>query len=143
MSLDRDRLYALATPVYGPEWQSALARERGVNVRTVQRWAKDGIAKPETAIGIVSYLRSRRIVDLPSPPPSDDPHERDDEAHLAMPGVLDTIIDAGRAVGWHEAELLAATLSYVIDRMVAGAGAPATIETLQAGMAQLRERLKS
>jgi hypothetical protein len=139
--LTRDELAALATSVYGSEWQSALARERRVAVRTVQRWAKDGIAKPETAIGIRAYLLSRRIVDLP-PPLSDDPEERDDAAHLVVAVVLDAVSDAGRAVGWHDAELLAAFFSYAIDGMIAGAGAPAAVETIRSALGQVQARIE-
>lgn len=138
--LSPDELAALATPVFGSEWQSALARARGVAIRTVQRWAKDGIHKPETAVAIRAYLLSRRVIDLP-PPLSQDDEERDDAAHLVAPVLLDTILDAGAAVGWHDAELLAAMLSAVVDRMIDGAGVPATVETLKAAMAQARRGL--
>ena len=35
----------LARAVFGERWQSALSRELGVPLRTVQRWAAEGIPK--------------------------------------------------------------------------------------------------
>jgi len=137
-----EALAALATSTFGSEWQSALARERGVAVRTVQRWAKDGIAKPETAAAIVAYLQSRRVVTLP-PPPDGTPDVRDDAAYAAMAALLDTMIAAGQPLGWHPAELLTASLSCIVDRMIEGAGAPATIETLRAATSQARARIET
>lgn len=32
-------LHEAGEALYGPRWQSELARELGVNIRTVQRWA--------------------------------------------------------------------------------------------------------
>ena len=34
-----DRLATMAEALWGFGWQTALAREQGYNVRTVQRWA--------------------------------------------------------------------------------------------------------
>lgn len=136
--LPGDDLARLATAVYGPQWQTALARERDIADRQVRRWAKDGIGKPSTATAIHAYLLSRRVIDLPGPPDSD---ARDAAAQLAMPDLLGVIVDAGQAVGWHEAELLVAMMGAVVDRMIAGAGAPATVETLRGVADQVRARV--
>lgn len=138
-TLSAQDLATLAASAFGSEWQSALSRGRGVALRTVQRWARDGIAKPDTAAAIRAYLLSRRVVDLPAPP-GDDPDRRDDAAHQVMGELLDVVVEAGVAVGWHEAELLAGALAGAVDRMAAGAGAPATRELLRGVVDQLARR---
>lgn len=37
-----DQLSHIATIIYGERWQSALARDLEINIRTVQRWAQGG-----------------------------------------------------------------------------------------------------
>lgn len=37
-----DLLRRVGEALYGPSWQSALARDLGVNDRTMRRWAVDG-----------------------------------------------------------------------------------------------------
>ena len=71
-------LAAVASQTYGKRWQSALARDMGVNLRTVQRWAADGIAKPATADNVKRFLTERRVVSIPSPDPDLSEDERDD-----------------------------------------------------------------
>ena len=54
-----ERLGAL---LYGPEWQSPLARALDVNLRTMQRWAAGIHQPPERLWGdIAALLRERRI----------------------------------------------------------------------------------
>lgn len=91
----------LASRAFGPGWQSALARDRGVAIRTVQRWAKDGITKPETAQAILDYLRTRTVISLPSKPEAG-PHK--EIIRTAMAGIVSEITQAGVAVGWTEQE---------------------------------------
>lgn len=119
VSLSSGDLAALATSAFGPEWQSKLARERGIVLRTMQRWARDGIGKPETAVAIRAYLLSRRVIDIPAPASHAD-DQRDEQARNIMLGLLGELTKAAGAVGWREAEMLAA-LSATIDRMMDGA----------------------
>ncbi len=39
MTLDHHTLTAVGGALYGPQWQSQLARDLGVAIRTMQRWA--------------------------------------------------------------------------------------------------------
>ncbi len=39
MALDRHVMNAVGAALYGPQWQSQLARDLGVAIRTMQRWA--------------------------------------------------------------------------------------------------------
>ncbi len=50
----------LAESAYGHMWQSALARDMDLNVRTVQRWAVDGIPKDATADRVRAFIGERR-----------------------------------------------------------------------------------
>lgn len=53
--MDRcSKLESLASAIYGPEWVSPLARDLGINVRSLQRWLSgerqmpdDLLARPE------------------------------------------------------------------------------------------------
>ena len=55
-----DRLSAAGRALYGQLWQSALARDLGVNDRTMRRWAA-GQEPPKTVwVDIRSLLASRR-----------------------------------------------------------------------------------
>lgn len=100
-TLSATELDKLAGAAFGPQWQSALARDRGVSVRTVQRWARDGIAKPETAEAIHAYLTTRTVVSLPFK------SERKLSRYIlntAMDDVVAEITQAGAAGGWTERE---------------------------------------
>lgn len=132
----------LASSIWGPEWQTPLSRERGIAIRTVQRWAKEGIPRATTALAILAYLKSRRVIDIPMPEALEDA-DRDDEANVAMVPIVASIIDAGRAVGWHDAELLCALMAATVDRMVDGAGIPAALDVLDQAASQLRARVDS
>lgn len=58
-------LQSLASAVYGSRWQSQLSREMGVALRTVQRWARDGIDKPAKAGK--ARIEKRALSELPLP----------------------------------------------------------------------------
>lgn len=45
--------------MYGPEWQSPLARDLGVAVRTVQRWAAGGGDPPDVRADLAAVCRRR------------------------------------------------------------------------------------
>lgn len=46
--------------LYGPRWQSALARELGVTDRTVRRWASGGPV-PARAYRVLELVAMRRV----------------------------------------------------------------------------------
>lgn len=52
---DATLLHAVGEALYGPRWQSELARLRGVDLRRVQRWAKGEFRVPA---GIWGELRA-------------------------------------------------------------------------------------
>ena len=133
-------LQSLATAIYGSRWQSAFARDRSIALRTVSRWARDGIEKPATAAAVRDFLEERRRTAL-DPPASDDPDERDDQARDLVEPRVEALLSASAAVGWHDAEILGGLLGAVVDRMVDGAGVPAARETLRQTIAQLDARL--
>ncbi len=62
MSLDLLREAAAA--LYGPQWQSALARDLGVNGRTVRRWAAREFSPPARIYADLARLADARLVDL-------------------------------------------------------------------------------
>lgn len=106
-TLTATELEELASKAFGPNWQSALARDRGVAVRTVQRWAKDGIAKPETAEAIHAYLTTRTVVSLPLKP---DRGRTYPFLATAMDELVEDISQAGVLGGWTEDETQRALL---------------------------------
>ena len=44
--------------LYGPRWQTALARALGVNARTVRRWAYGDRRIPELAVRLIATLKA-------------------------------------------------------------------------------------
>lgn len=40
MTLDHQTLCAIGQVLYGTQWQSQLARDLGISLRTAQRWAR-------------------------------------------------------------------------------------------------------
>lgn len=125
-------LQSMASAVYGARWQSQLSRDMGVALRTVQRWARDGIEKPATAEGVRRFLEERRVARMAAPPPgttADD--DRDDACRDAIEPAIAAVLAAAQDVGWHEGEAAVAILATVADRMRDRAGAAVTIETLR------------
>ncbi|WP_375455633.1 hypothetical protein [uncultured Methylobacterium sp.] len=136
-------LASLASAAYGPQWQSALSREMRIALRTVQRWAADGIPKAATAAGIRAFLTDRARIKLAGPVSGADGDARDDAAFAECEPVVAALIGAGEDAGFHEAEILAAVLSIVIGRMADGAGIPATVSTLRQVIDGLKEQRDS
>lgn len=131
-------LAALASQCYGQRWQSALARDMDVNVRTVQRWAAGGIEKEATADRVRQFLTERRVVAIPSPDPALSEDERDDACHDALEPVVAALARAADDQGWHPAEVWVAILSIAAERIYAIGGRQAAIETIAETMAGLR-----
>lgn len=111
-----------------------------VALRTVQRWARDGIDKPATAENVRRFLERRRTARIAPPPAgtsaSDD---RDDACYEAMAPAVTALMSAARDVGWQEAEAAVAVLSAVVDEMRVSAGDLATIATLKMAIAAVEE----
>ena len=53
MSQNTELFAELGEMLYGPQWQSPLARALGINLRTVQRWAAGESTPPETVMNDV------------------------------------------------------------------------------------------
>lgn len=121
-------LSALAQRTYGPRWQSALAREMDVAVRTVQRWARDGIDRPATADAVRRFLEERARAIIPAPPEGVD---RDDAAYDMVRPHIEALVRAAEAAGWHPAEVLTAVMCSTADLMREGAGTAAALETVK------------
>jgi plasmid maintenance system antidote protein VapI len=52
-----DELAAIGQALYGEQWQTSIARDLGVNARTVRKWlAGDRPITPPTAIAIRSLI---------------------------------------------------------------------------------------
>lgn len=133
-------LQSIAAAVYGARWQSQLSRDMGVGLRTVQRWARDGIDKSATSEWVRRFLEDRRIARLPGPPAGTTPDDdRDAACYEAVAPSVEAIIAAARDVGWGEAETLTAILSIAIDGMIGAAGESATAETLEMAILAIRD----
>lgn len=48
-----------AEQMYGPEWQSPLARDLGVALRTVQRWAAGEMQPPDVRAELAAICRRK------------------------------------------------------------------------------------
>lgn len=64
MTLTHDHLNAVGTALYGPLWQSQLARDLDVAVRTVQRWAGGEFEIPPGVWLDIAKLCKARGADL-------------------------------------------------------------------------------
>lgn len=130
-------LAALASAVYGPRWQSAFARDFDTALRTVQRWARDGIEKPATAGAVRRFLTERAALRV-SPPPADGYGDADDDAYDEFRPRIEALVQAGVAAGWHPAEVMTAILAVTADLARAASSDAAVIETLEQAIAQIR-----
>lgn len=61
-----ETLQKIGEALYGPRWQSELARDLDVNDRTVRRWASGESVPPETLEARLRALVSERIALLRS-----------------------------------------------------------------------------
>lgn len=136
-ALSASNLSALAQPIYGLRWQSALAREMDVAVRTVQRWARDGIDRPATADAVRRFLEERARAIIPAPPEGVD---RDNAAYDMVRPRIDALVRTAEAAGWHPAEVLTGAICATADLMREGAGAAAAIETVKSVLESLKSQ---
>lgn len=60
MKRDRDTLREVGEALHGPLWQSGLARDLKVAIRTVQRWVKGDSAIPDGAWADIAALCKAR-----------------------------------------------------------------------------------
>lgn len=52
-------LQSAAETIYGPEWQTPLARDLRVALRTVQRWAAGEMQPPDVRAELIVICRQR------------------------------------------------------------------------------------
>lgn len=134
--------HSLASTVYGARWQSQLSRDMGIALRTIQRWARDGIDKTATAEGVRRFLEERRVSRMAYPPEGTTPEDdRDDACYEAVRPSIMAIMAAATDIGWSEAETLTAILSTIVEHMRAGDEATAT--TLRAAVTALSPGVNS
>lgn len=57
-------LARLASAVYGPDWQTRLAEDAGVNPRTVRRWAAGDSRIPDDIEPLLRQIAQRRMLQL-------------------------------------------------------------------------------
>lgn len=107
--MDASTLNSLASAVYGSRWQSQLAREMEVGLRTVQRWASDGIDKPRTANSVRDFLEQRRRARIAAPPAGSSPGDARAGAccEALEPGVR-ALVTAAENAGWQRSEAVEA-----------------------------------
>ena len=134
-------LHSLAATTYGARWQSQLARDMNIALRTIQRWSADGIHKPATAEGVRRFLEERRVARIAPPPAgSSAENDRDDACRDALEPGMTALLTAAVDVGWHPGEAMVAMLADIIDRMRDSAGDAATAETLQSALGEIARR---
>lgn len=64
MTFTHDHLNAVGAALYGPLWQSQLARDLDINLRTMQRWATGEFNIPEGIPGEIAKLCKARGAEL-------------------------------------------------------------------------------
>lgn len=133
-------LAALASQCYGQRWQSALARDMNVNVRTVQRWAAGGVGSHATADNVRRFLTERRVVSIPGPDASLGEEDREIACYDAMEPSVAALARAADDQGWHPAEVWTAILAIAADRLYAMGGREAALETIEQATSTLRAR---
>lgn len=140
ISMSGTDLNTLASAIYGARWQSSLARDMNINVRTVQRWAATGIEKIATAESVRRFLEERRIARIAAPPDnSTDADDRDDACYAAVEPAVRALIVAATDIGWNPGEVMVAVMAVTIDMMRDAAGDTATRQTLAAAIQMLDE----
>ena len=60
MTFTPETLRSIGLTLYGPHWQSQLARDLGVAVRTCQRWASGEFNIPEGIKGELAIICAKR-----------------------------------------------------------------------------------
>lgn len=64
MTFTHDHLCAVGEALYGPLWQSQIARDLGVATRTMQRWAGGEFDIPDGVWAEIGKLCAKRGADL-------------------------------------------------------------------------------
>ncbi|MBF0169083.1 MAG: hypothetical protein HQL45_15785 [Alphaproteobacteria bacterium] len=122
-----DTLAEFGRLLYGDRWQSALADEVvKINDRTMRRWIA-GTEHPRDQDEVIARCRAalaRRIADLLliSLPPRPETPNADNLIGEALSPLLAQILAASVDRGWHPAETLAATLSWLASALIDGVG---------------------
>lgn len=125
MTLTRDQLHEAGNALYGRQWQSALARDLGVDPRTVRRWASGKIAPSPWAVREINRLLSAR-----------------GQAPMGEPSLHHVTINTGHLLISGRSEVMSETMSWLAPMVAAGGGRPAgmpfAIERRSQGSALLR-----
>lgn len=131
-AISASQLHSLAGAVYGARWQSQMARDMGIALRTVQRWASHGIDKTPTADSVRRFLEGRRVSRISGPPEDSTPDDdRDRECHDSLAPAVQALVAAATDVGWSSDEALIAVMNATIDLMERQWGAELTLATLR------------
>lgn len=129
-------IHTLAGAIYGPRWQSALAREMRVNVRTVQRWAAD---PDRVEPWVIQWLEARRTRSVAAPPKeSAAADDRDDALYCAVAPHVEAMVAAIEAAGWSDGEAVLGPYNVIVDMMLVRAASPAVIETLKQTIQEIK-----
>lgn len=108
--------------------QQGLARLLGVNPRTVRDWCADGLTGHGTAALVLDLLDQRIVTPPPATLAVD--MDRDGPAGEALDPHLDELAERAERAGWHPAEIVAAALSWSVQRALDGAGPAAARQLL-------------
>lgn len=134
---------SLASAAYGPRWQSRLARDTGIALRTIQRWTKTGIVKSDLSERIRQFLEERRIARIAAPPGGTSPdQDRDDDCYSAVEPGIATLIATAETAGWEWAEIVTAVIAITGTDALRRIGQDATIDLLQSAIDEIRDRQK-
>lgn len=139
ISMSADDLASAASTVYGEDWQTPLARDTKIALRTVQRWKRDGIPLIGTAEYVRRFLEERRLSRVADAPAED----RDEACYDALAPGVRALIAAAADSGWHPAEAVTAVFAVVVDEMADSAGAPAALAMVRQAIDVLSERARA
>lgn len=132
-TMSPDELRATGESLFGYGWQSRIALHFGVADRTVRRWVAGTAAIPSA---IAMNLRDMMSMRPPSSAPADETREM--KAFYVMSPHLDALTTQAMRAGWHEAEVVSATLNWAISRGRGGAGIAPMIEVLRGAIKTLQ-----
>lgn len=110
MTFTRDQLHEAGNALYGRQWQSALARELGVDPRTVRRWASGKIAPSPWVAREINRLLSAR-----------------GKAPVGEPSLHHVTINTGHLLISGRGEVMAETMEWLAPMVAAGRGRPGDI----------------
>jgi hypothetical protein len=87
-----------------------------VNLRTVQRWARDGIDRDAMADAVQRFLEARRIATVAAPPRFDGDADGQTEARMiAIAPSVEAILAAAVSAGWRRSDAATAIVAVAIS----------------------------